>query len=1307
MTDTLLVLPGPPAFSAFRLAKVLDQMRDRAPDVTALFAQYVHVLALDADLTEPERGIANALLEYGPRSNLPTQVGEARLTVLPRSGTISPWSSKATDIFRICGLRSVLRVERGVRWYVQGTASVGAIAPLLHDRMTQSVVVEDDFSTLFQTHAPRPLTTVPFTAEGRTALLRANESLGLALSDGEIDYLAKAYRELGRDPTDVELMMFAQANSEHCRHKIFNARWTIDGTAAPQSLFDMIRNTHRHINGAGILSAYSDNAAVIEGYRTERWGVEPVSQRYRYVAEPVHVLMKVETHNHPTAIAPYPGAATGSGGEIRDEGAVGRGSKPKAGLVGFTTSHLNIPGDAQPWEIATGKPDRIASALDIMLEGPIGASAFNNEFGRPALTGYFRTFEHASDINDLTKVRGYHKPVMIAGGIGNVRGEHVNALPFTGTTRLVVLGGPAMLIGLGGGAASSMASGQRDSDLDFASVQRDNAEMQRRCQEVIDACVALGAANPIRRIHDVGAGGLSNALPELAKDAGLGGRFEMRRVPSADPGLAPLEIWCNEAQERYVLGVALDDLATFEKICERERCPYAIVGDATREPRLVVEDAAFGNRPVDLPMDVLFGKVPKLQRSFARRALPASPLQLTNVTIADALDRVLRFPSVGSKQFLVTIGDRSITGLVVRDQMVGPWQVPVADAAVTSLGFKTVQGEAMAMGERSPLALIDPGASARMAVAEALTNLASVAVEDLARVVLSANWMAAADRENEDQALFDAVSAVGLDLCPALGIAIPVGKDSLSMHTQWREGGGERCVTAPVTLIVSAFAPVPDVRTAATPVLRLDRDVAGSGTRSGTCLLLIDLGGGANRLGGSVLAQTYRQLGNDCPDVDDPVALSGFFRLVQELLRDGTILAYHDRSDGGLIVSALEMAFAGHCGVDLDLSVLNVSSESEALAPLFAEELGAVLQVAEPDVAEVRRRFAAVGIGDCVHDIGAPDVERRIVVRRGNEVWLDADAATLQARWAETSYRMQRLRDDPACADEEFALIAADDPGLSARLTYVPSDDVAAPYINRGARPRVAVLREQGVNSHLEMAAAFEHAGFEPFDVHMSDLLAGRRRLGEFNLLVACGGFSYGDVLGGGGGWAKSILYHAHIRDAFAAFFASDTLSLGVCNGCQMFAHLKDLIPGAQHWPRFVRNRSEQFEARTSLVRINRVESPWLDGMAGSVMPIAVAHGEGRAEFDDADGPTRLNGDRRVALQFVDNHLGVANSYPANPNGAIDGIAGVVNAGGRVLAVMPHPERVFRTINNSWHPDEWGEDGPWMRLFRNARVALG
>jgi phosphoribosylformylglycinamidine synthase len=1303
MTDTLMVLTGPPALSSFRLAKVLDRVRTVAPAVGAVHAQYVHLVHAAQPLSQFERSVLDQLLRYGPRRELPKPVGGLFCTAVPRFGTISPWSSKATDILRSCGLQGIERVERGTRWYLDGHADAQAAAPL-HDRMTQTVIFGDDFSALFRAAAPAPYAVVPLLAGGMDALRDADRQLGLALSRDEIEYLDAAYRELGRDPTDVELMMFAQANSEHCRHKIFNARWQVGHRHAPMSLFEMIRNTHARINGAGILSAYADNAAVIEGYAADRLAPHPETRQYGLVREPVHILMKVETHNHPTAIAPAPGAATGSGGEIRDEGAVGRGSKPKAGLTGFTTSHLNIPGFHQPWELDTGKPERIASALDIMLEGPIGAAAFNNEFGRPALTGYFRTFEYLPagqqrSARDSELVRGYHKPVMIAGGVGNVRTEHVTSAPFAERTHLIVLGGPAMLIGLGGGAASSMASGQSSSDLDFASVQRDNPEMQRRCQEVIDACCALGHANPIRLIHDVGAGGLSNALPELVKDAGHGGRFELRRIPSADPGMSPLEIWCNEAQERYVMGIAEADLQRFAAICARERCPFAVVGEATAEERLDVADERFGNKPVDLPLSVLFGKPPKMARRFDPVPWSAPSLALGDLVLRDALDRVLRFPAVASKQFLITIGDRSITGMVARDQMVGPWQVPVADVAVTTLGFTTEAGEAMAMGERSPLALIDPAASARMAVGEALTNLASVAVEGLGRVVLSANWMAAAGHGQEDQALFEAVHAVGMELCPALGIAIPVGKDSLSMRTDWYDTatGANKAVMAPVTLIVSAFAPVPDVRRGATPWLRLDQGPAR--------LLLVDLGCGRNRLGGSALAQCHGQLGNEAPDVDDPRLLQGFFEAVRSLHDERRILAYHDRSDGGLVTCLLEMAFAGRCGLDTDLRAL-VDDSDDSVPVLFAEELGAVLQVREADVDDVVARFKEHGLLGMVHDIGLAVPGDRIHVHLAETTLIHERRSVLQSGWAETSYRMQRLRDNPVAADEEYASVTADDPGFSTKITFALDDDITAPFVNVGCRPRVAILREQGVNGQLEMAAAFSVAGFDAFDVHMSDLLDGRADLGDFQALAACGGFSFGDVLGAGGGWAKSALFHDRTRELFAAFFARDTLSLGICNGCQMMAEMKSLIPGADDWPRFVRNSSEQFEARTSLVRVNAVESPWLDAMGGSVLPIAVAHGEGRVEFASPGDHTALGRNGQIAVQFVDNHHRPAVRYPANPNGSIDGIAGLTAAGGRVLVMMPHPERVVRAVTNSWHPDEWHDNGPWLRLFRNARVAF-
>ena len=1286
----LLVLAGPPALSKFRLEKLGEGL-----GAGGLYAEFVHLLKVEETLSPAERERAEALLRYGPELDLPERQGELRLTVVPRAGTISPWSSKATDIFHICDLERVIRVERGVRWF--STAPLDeAAAGALYDRMTECVVNENDFESVFATLAPKPFASVPVLAGGAGALRKANRGLGLALSEDEIDYLADAFAELGRDPSDVELMMFAQANSEHCRHKIFNASWTIDGDAQPRSLFAMIRNTFAHINGAGILSAYADNAAVIEGYRNQRFFADPDSREYGHCDEEMPVLMKVETHNHPTAIAPYPGAATGSGGEIRDEGAVGRGSKPKAGLTGFTTSHLNIPGHPEPWENGTDKPEHIASALDIMLEGPIGGAAFNNEYGRPALAGYFRTFEQPDGAGRL---RGYHKPVMIAGGLGNVRPGHVQALPFPPGTQLVVLGGPAMLIGLGGGAASSMASGTSSAELDFASVQRDNAEMQRRCQEVIDACCALGDENPILLIHDVGAGGLSNALPELVNDGHAGGRFELRNVPNADPGMSPMEIWCNESQERYVLGIAADGIGRFEALCSRERCPYAILGESTAEGKLLLTDETFGNRPVDLPLSVLFGKPPKVQRAFQRRAPAVEPLALADIELDEAIRRVLGFPVVASKQFLITIGDRSITGLIGQEQMVGPWQVPVSDVAVTLGGYRTCQGEAMAMGERSPLALIDAAASARMAVGEALTNLVAADLEALERTVLSANWMAASGDEREEQALFDAVRAVGMELCPALGIAIPVGKDSLSMRTRWREGEMEREVVAPVTLIVSAFAPVADARRTLTPQLRTapvqtsDEYDAGA-----TRLLLVDLGGGRNRMGGSALAQCFGRPGGECPDVDDADALARALKVTLALNREGRILAYHDRSDGGLLAALAEMAFAGRRGWDIDIE------DEDLLGALFSEELGLVLQVKASDVAEMHERYRPLR----VVDLGGVGSSQRLRIRHRGALVVDAERADWQRRWAEPSYRMQRLRDNPAAANEEYAVIGDDgDPGLRAALIFAPEESHAGAFTIVNGRPRVAVLREQGVNGQMEMAAAFDRAGFTSVDVHMSDLLSGAVNLLDFPVFAACGGFSYGDVLGGGGGWAKSILFHEGVRDAFEAFFHADRLALGICNGCQMMANLKDLIPGAGNWPRFVRNRSDQFEARTVLVRINPVASPWLDGMAGSVIPVPVAHGEGRAEFRNPADLGALADGGQLCAQYVTGRHDLAESYPANPNGSVDGLAGVTAAAGRVLVMMPHPERVFRACQNAWPNPGWQEDGPWLRLFRNARAAVG
>ncbi|GAB3278723.1 phosphoribosylformylglycinamidine synthase [Parahaliea aestuarii] len=1296
----MLILRGAPALSAFRRDKLAARLSAIHPDLQLLHSEYLHFAHLAAPLDAEREAVLASLLEYGPVSEAAEPPAAARLVLaVPRLGTISPWSSKATDIARNCGLSEVRRLERGVAYYLSQPAgldedAIRAVNGLLHDRMTEAVLDSlEAAQLLFREAEPAPFASVDVLAGGREALVAADRSLGLALADDEIDYLVDSFGALGRNPSDVELMMFAQANSEHCRHKIFNASWSIDGQAQEHSLFAMIRNTYR-CGGENVLSAYSDNAAVVVGHKAGRFFPDPDSCHYRFSEENIHLLMKVETHNHPTAIAPFPGAGTGSGGEIRDEGAVGRGSKPKVGLTGFSVSNLNIPNFGQPWEKPYGKPDRIVSALDIMIEGPIGGAAFNNEFGRPNLCGYFRSYECRVNGVDGLEVRGYHKPIMIAGGYGNIREEHVEKGEFKAGARLIVLGGPAMLIGLGGGAASSMASGTSAEDLDFASVQRQNPEMERRCQEVIDRCWQLGEENPIAFIHDVGAGGLSNALPELAKDGGRGARFDLRKVPNDEPGMSPLEIWCNESQERYVMAVEPANLARFEAICERERCPFAVVGEATEEQLLELADAHFGNKPVDLPMSILFGKPPRMHREVTRRAVQQPALSIT-ASIGEATERVLQLPTVASKHFLITIGDRTVTGMVSRDQMVGPWQVPVADCAVTTVSYDSVAGEAMAMGERTPLALVSGPASGRMAVAEAITNICAAPIAALNDIKLSANWMCAAGHGREDEVLYDTVRAVGMELCPELGITIPVGKDSMSMRTTWQERGEDKSVTAPMSLVISAFAPVTDVRRVVTPQLQVRGDAT---------LVLLDLGRGANRLGGSALAQVYGQMGDTVADLDNAADLKALFSLVQEQLAAGTLLAYHDRSDGGLLATLLEMAFAGHCGLDLDLAEV----PGEALGKLFAEEIGAVLQVADADLATLRERAGQLGLGDCLYGLGRAVEGEGIILREGEAVLLDDSRARLQSLWSRTSFEIQSLRDNPDCAREEFERITADDPGLSVRLAFDPAEDIAAPYINTGARPEVAILREQGVNGHVEMAAAFHRAGFAPVDVHMSDILSGRRHLQDVKGLVACGGFSYGDVLGAGEGWAKSVLFNPAVREEFSRFFQrQDTFTLGVCNGCQMVSTLKELIPGAGHWPRFVRNRSEQFEARYALVRVEDSPSVLLSGMAGSHLPIAVAHGEGQAEFGSDAARDACDSSGTVALRYLENDLTVAERYPANPNGSPLGITGLTSEDGRATIMMPHPERVFRAVQCSWAPDEWSEDAGWMRLFRNARNWLG
>lgn len=1287
----MLIVRGAPALSSFRREKLLARLQNLFPSVKAIYAEYSHFVALAEDLSEEQRSILDSLLSYGPRLEEETPRGRLFL-VVPRPGTISPWSSKATDIARNCGLSSIDRIERGVAYYLDVAGEwdephYQRIADVLHDRMVESVLTDFvDASQLFRHESPKPFGRVDILGGGRAALERANVALGLALADDEVDYLVESFTQLGRNPSDVELMMFAQANSEHCRHKIFNASWTLDGENKSESLFGMIRNTY-HKGGQDVLSAYSDNAAVVKGPVAGRFYPDPDTGEYIYSQEPVHLLMKVETHNHPTAIAPFSGAGTGAGGEIRDEGAVGRGSKPKVGLAGFTVSNLQIPGYEQPWETDYGKPDRIVSALDIMIEGPIGSAAFNNEFGRPNLNGYFRTFE--MDFNG--ERRGYHKPIMIAGGYGNVREEHVEKKPFSPGSKLIVLGGPAMLIGLGGGAASSMASGSSSENLDFASVQRQNPEIERRCQEVIDRCWQLGERNPIAFIHDVGAGGLSNAFPELVKDGGCGGRFELREIPNDEPGMSPLEIWCNEAQERYVMAVAPADLERFAAICERERCPFAVVGEAISEQHLLVNDRHFDASPVDLPMSVLFGKPPKMHREATTVDPELMPLATAGIELAEAAERVLRHPAVASKAFLINIGDRTVTGMVTRDQMVGPWQVPVADCAVTTVTYDSFAGEAMAMGERTPLALLDAPASGRMAVGEALTNIAASRIGDISDIKLSANWMCAAGHSGEDSRMFRTVEAVGMELCPALGLTIPVGKDSMSMRTAWDDNGEEKAVTAPLSLIVSAFAPVLDVRKTVTPELQPNEP---------NSLLLVDLAAGADRLAGSILAQVYNQLGDQVPDLESPERVRHFFTVMQGLLEDGLLLAYHDRSDGGLFTTLAEMAFAGHCGWSVDLP-----ASRDVLHSLFNEELGAVLQVRQADEAEVRSRFAAVELDHLLHRLGEAQPGEAMTLRYSGVPCYSAQSSELHRIWSETSYRIQALRDNEVCAAEEFASIRADNPGLSADLTFDPQQDVAAPYIASGARPRIAVLREQGVNGHVEMAAAFHRAGFSAVDVHMSDILESRIDLAEFKGVVACGGFSYGDVLGAGEGWAKTILFNSLARDAFTAFFErNDTFTLGVCNGCQMVSNLRDLIPGAAHWPRFVRNLSEQFEGRLSLVRVEKSPSVLLTDMEGSHLPIVVAHGEGRAEFASERALQDCDKSGLVALRFLENDLSVAETYPSNPNGSPAGITALTSADGRATVMMPHPERLFRTVTHSWHPPEWGEDGPWMRLFRNARI---
>ena len=1296
MSQSMLSLRGSAALSSFRLQKILAHLSQSAPQINAVHADFWHIAWNEGELTEAQLDTLTKILTYGPRMAEEAPVGELFL-VIPRPGTISPWASRATDIAKHCGLGSMQRIERGIAYYVSkkdGSALTEtekqAVKAVVHDRMTEAVFGNiEDAAKLYHQATPAPLSSVDILAGGKAALNQANMDLGLALSPDEVDYLLENFTRINRNPTDVELMMFAQANSEHCRHKIFNADWVVDGVEQAQSLFGMIRNTHK-LNPGSTVVAYSDNASIVAGsagQKTKRFYPQ-AGGAYGFIEEEMHYLMKVETHNHPTAISPFSGAATGAGGEIRDEGATGSGSKPKAGLTGFSVSNLNIPGFEQPWEGCYGKPSRTASPLQIMIDGPLGGAAYNNEFGRPNIAGYFRTFE----LEAAGEMRGYHKPIMLAGGVGNISAKHSKKNPIPAGACLIQLGGPAMLIGLGGGAASSMDTGSNAENLDFDSVQRGNPELERRAQEVIDRCWQLGDKNPILSIHDVGAGGISNAFPELVNDAGVGAVFQLRDVHNEEPGMSPRELWSNEAQERYVMAVSKENLALFAEICERERCPFAVVGEATEERHLTVADSHFGNKPVDMDLSVLLGKPPKMLRDVkhATRTLPA--FDTTKIDLKDAASRVLRLPGVADKTFLITIGDRSVTGLIARDQMVGPWQVPVADVAVTLAGYQTYQGEAFAIGEKAPLALIDGPASGRMAIGESITNIAASLINDISDLKLSANWMAPAGHPGEDAALFDTVKAVGMELCPALGISIPVGKDSMSMKTVWDDAGEKMAVTSPISLVVTAFAATTDARKTLTPQLRTDL--------GDTKLILIDLGAGKNRMGGSALAQVYGAVGNQAPDVDDAARLKNFFGAIQSLNSDGKLLAYHDRSDGGLFSTVVEMAFAGHCGLAINLDGL----AGDVASTLYNEELGAVIQVRAADADAIAASLKQA-LPNCAHVIGDVTAGEAIAIKQSGKAVFEASRVDLHRAWSETTYQMQKMRDNPACAQQEYdRILDKADAGLHAKLTFDPSDNISASYIATGVRPKMAILREQGVNGQTEMAAAFDRAGFATYDVHMSDIISGRVSLKDFAGCVACGGFSYGDVLGAGEGWAKSILFNSRARDEFSAFFErQDSFSLGICNGCQMMSNLHSIIPGAEQWPHFVRNKSEQFEARFAMVEVQESPSLFFAGMAGSLMPIAVAHGEGFAEFSSESAVNNVVADKLVSMKFVDNAGNPTEVYPFNPNGSPQGITGLTTKDGRFSIMMPHPERVFRTVQNSWHPDAWGEDGAWIRMFRNAR----
>jgi phosphoribosylformylglycinamidine synthase len=1269
---------GIQALRNFKVRDLNEKINTAFPHIKLLSSEYIHFIETDNKLSNKNQLILDKLLNYSPQLDASNSL--QKIIIIPRIGTISPWSSKATDICQHCGLDEIKRIERGIIYHFNQEIKSKELKVILNfvmDRMTESHLRNiDDSNLLFEELKPNSYKSINILKDGKLAIIKANIELGLALSDGEISYLYDNFNDLKRNPRDIELMMFAQANSEHCRHKIFNADWTIDSEKQAISLFGMIKNTY-HQNPEGLLSVYSDNSAVMSGYKSSFFEPNHEGIYTSSMAEKA-VLIKVETHNHPTAIAPEPGAATGSGGEIRDEGATGRGSKPKVGLSGFSVSNLKIPHSINPWEKDYGKPSQIASALEIMIDGPLGAASFNNEFGRPNTCGYFRTYEQKTANNEI---RGYHKPIMLAGGLGNIREDHVEKGLISDGDVLIVLGGPAMLIGLGGGAASSVGSGDQSQELDFASVQRANPEMQRRAQEVINSCVNLGNNNPIVSIHDIGAGGLSNGIPELVNDSQKGANLQLRSIPNDEKKMSPLEIWCNESQERYVLAIKEESVNLFRQICIKERAPFAILGNATDNQHLTLKDSHFKNKPIDLEMSLLFGSTPKTLKDISSLPNNEKEFNTNGIKLNEAINRLLKLPTVASKNFLITIADRSVTGLIARDQMIGPWQVPIADCAISLADYSGYQGEAMSIGEKTPLSLINAAAAARMSVGEALTNLLSAYIEDISHINLSANWMCASGFPGEDAKLYEAVKAIGIELCPKLGITIPVGKDSMSMKSTWNENGDETSVTAPLSLIISAFSKIPDARLQVTPLLDIKIDSE---------LFLIDLGLGKNRMGGSCLAQVYNQVGRTSPDLDDPILFAKFFSLINKFNKEKLISAYHDRSDGGVITTLFEMAFASHCGMEI--------CGSNTINELFNEELGCIIQVQNINKSIVIKELENIGLKDFFRPIAKINNTNEILIYQKNKLVFREKRENLHKEWSSTSFEISKLRDNPICSESEYKELLETSDGLKVKTTYDINESISAPYLNTGIKPKIAILREQGINGHVEMAAAFTQAGFDAYDVHMSEILSEKTSLQQFQGLAACGGFSYGDVLGAGRGWANSILLNSKASDEFSEYFSrTDSFTLGVCNGCQMVSNLKEIIPGTQSWPTFEKNTSEQFEARFTSVKIEQTHSIFFNGMEGSIIPIAIAHGEGRAKFTSEQ--SRSN----IAMQYVNYSGNPTQTYPHNPNGSEDSTASMCDDSGRITIMMPHPERVFRAIQNSWHPDEWQERSPWMRMFENAR----